>query len=85
MSRITILLLALILSAPCALGQSIKNASYQTVGYIKYDGTVQDAGYRTIGHIRSDGTVQDAGYRTIGHADGIRLEWAALFFIFSLD
>ena len=34
MSRITILLLALILSALCALGQSIKNASYQTVGYI---------------------------------------------------
>lgn len=33
-----------------AAAQTIQNASYQTVGYIKTDGTIQDRTYRTIGH-----------------------------------
>ena len=33
-----------------ALAQKVTNSSYQTLAYIKPDGTVQDASYRTIGH-----------------------------------
>ena len=81
-------LLALIVSVlalfafQSADAQTIKNASHQTVAYIKSDGTIQDARYRTIGHIKSDGTVQDARYRTIGHADGIPMQWVAFYFFF---
>lgn len=66
--RKILLLLVLSLGFPSmAKGQTIKNASYQTVAHIKSDGTIQDASYRTIGHLRKDGTVQDEGYRTVGH------------------
>ena len=50
-----------------ASAQTVKNSSYQTVAYIKSDGTMQDGSYRTIGHIKSDGTVQDSSYRTLGY------------------
>ena len=50
---ITLALLGLSLSAGA---QTLKNSSYQTVGYIKSDGTIQDGSYRTIGH--ADGIPQ---------------------------
>lgn len=65
-----------------AFAQKVTNSSYQTLAYIKSDGTLQDASYRTIGHIKKDGTVQDANYRTIGHADGVPKAWAAWYFFF---
>ena len=70
MPSIRKILLLLVLSLgflPVAHGQTIRNASYQSVAHIKSDGTIQDGSYRTIGHIKSDGTVQDGSYRTIGH------------------
>ena len=68
MTRLLPFLLSVLLLCPCvAAAQSISNGNYQTVGYIKSDGTIQDKSYRTVGHIKSDGTVQDASYRTIGH------------------
>lgn len=79
------LLLALTVLCGFSLGasaQTVKNASYQTVAYIKSDGTIQDGSYRTIGYIKSDGTVQDSSYRTIGHADGVPMKWAAFYFFF---
>ena len=54
---LTVLLLAVTVEAAA---QTIQNASYQTVGYIKSDGTIQDKSYRTVGYIKSNGTVQDA-------------------------
>ena len=68
MNRLLPFLLAVMLLCPalCA-AQTITNGSYQTVGYIKSDGTIQDKSYRTVGHIKSDGTIQDSSYRTIGH------------------
>lgn len=49
--RKILLLLVLSLGFPSmAKGQTIKNASYQTVAHIKSNGTIQDASYRTIGH-----------------------------------
>ncbi len=53
-----------------AAAQTIQNATYQTVGYIKSDGTIQDRTYKTIGYIKGDGTVQDGSYRTIGYVKG---------------
>lgn len=50
---ITLALLGLSLSAGA---QTLKNSSYQTVGHIKSNGTVQDGSYRTIGH--ADGIPQ---------------------------
>ena len=32
--------------------QRVTNGSYQTVAYIKSDGTIQDDGYRTIGYAK---------------------------------
>ena len=59
---------AVMLSAAASLSaQRLQNGNYQTIGFLKDDGTVQDGNYRTIGHIKSDGTVQDGSYRTIGH------------------
>lgn len=66
-----------------AFAQRVTNGSYQTVAYIKSDGTIQDDSYRTIGHIKSDGTVQDGSYRTIGYAKDIPKAWAAWYFFFS--
>ncbi len=48
-SILTILLLA---ASVEAAAQTIQNASYQTVGYIKSDGTIQDRSYRTIGYVK---------------------------------
>ena len=70
MPSIRKILLLLVLSLgflSVAQGQTIRNASYQSVAHIKSDGTIQDASYRTIGHIKKDGTVQDSSYRTVGH------------------
>ena len=47
--------------------QRITNSSYNTIGYIKSDGTIQDGSYRTVGYIKSDGTVQNSSYNTIGY------------------
>ena len=76
---ITVFLLAVSMGAAA---QTIQSASYQTVGYIKTDGTIQDRSYRTIGYIKRDGTVQDASYRTIGYAKDIPRKWAAFYFFF---
>ena len=35
-----------------AFAQRVTNGSYQTVAYIKSDGTVQDGSYRTIGYAK---------------------------------
>ena len=35
-----------------AFAQRVTNGSYQTVAYIKSDGTIQDSGYRTIGYAK---------------------------------
>lgn len=70
----TILTILLLAASVEAAAQTIQNASYQTVGYIKSDGA--------IGHIKSDGTVQDASYRTIGYAKDIPRKWAAFYFFF---
>ena len=78
-SILTILLLA---ASVEAAAQTIQNASYQTVGYIKSDGTIQDSSYRTVGYVKDDGTVQDASYRTIGYAKDIPRKWAAFYFFF---
>ena len=59
--------LMLLLAATAAYGQRITNANYQTVAYIKSDGTIQDGSYRTVGYIKSNGTIQDGSYRTIGY------------------
>lgn len=67
MKRTLIILGLLLCSIIPGFAQRVTNGSYQTVAYIKSDGTVQDGSYRTIGHIKSDGTVQDGSYRTIGH------------------
>ena len=77
--------LLLLLAATAAYGQRITNANYQTVAYIKSDGTIQDGSYRTVGYIKSNGTIQDASYRTIGYARDIPLRWAAFFFFFSAN
>ena len=52
MRRLQTILIAVFLLAVSmgAAAQTIQNASYQTVGYIKTDGTIQDRTYRTIGH-----------------------------------
>lgn len=57
----------LLLVSVAGLAQKITNSSYQTIGHIKSDGTIQDKSYKIAGHIKSDGTVQDASYRTIGY------------------
>ena len=62
---ISICLLALA-SLACN-AQRITNSSYNTLGYIKSDGTVQDGSYRTVGYIKSDGTVQNSSYNTVGY------------------
>ena len=69
MKRLSALLVSALLIVPFtgAAAQSIQNATYQTVGYIKSDGTIQDRTYKTIGYIKDDGTVQDRTYRTIGY------------------
>ena len=86
MKRAVITIFSAVLMLLCydAQAQKITNGSYQSVGYIKSDGTIQDGSYRTIGHIKSDGTVQDGSYRTIGHAKGIPATWAAVFFFFQM-
>ena len=35
-----------------AFAQRVTNGSYQTVAYIKSDGTIQDGSYRTIGYAK---------------------------------
>ena len=65
--RAALTLFCILLLSMGASAQTIQNASYQTVGYIKSDGTIQDKSYRTVGYIKRDGTVQDASYRTIGY------------------
>ena len=69
MKRLSFLVICVVASLLCgeARAQRVTNASYQTVAYIKPDGTIQDASYHTVGHIKGDGTVQDGSYRTIGH------------------
>ena len=66
---ITLLIIAFLATAfgSEAFAQRVTNGSYQTVAYIKSDGTIQDGSYRTLGYIKSDGTIQDSSYRTIGH------------------
>ena len=61
---LTVLLLAVTVEAAA---QTIQNASYQTVGYIKSDGTIQDRSYRTVGYVKDNGTIQDSSYRTVGY------------------
>jgi len=78
----TILTILLLAASVEAAAQTIQNASYQTVGYIKSDGTIQDSSYRTVGYVKDDGTVQDASYRTIGYAKDIPRKWAAFYFFF---
>ncbi len=83
MKRTLIILGLLLCSIIPGFAQRVTNGNYQTVAYIKSDGTIQDGSYRTIGHVKADGTVQDGNYRTIGHADGIPMKWAAFYFFFS--
>ena len=46
--------------------------------------TVYDGSNRSIGKVESNGTVRDGSNRQIGQAKGVKREWAAVFFFFSL-
>ena len=61
---------------------TIQNNNYSTIGYIKPNGTVQNSSYQTLGYIKENGTVQDQSYKTIGYANGIKKEWAAVYYFF---
>lgn len=50
MKRTLIILGLLLCSIIPGFAQRVTNGNYQTVAYIKSDGTVQDGNYRTIGH-----------------------------------
>ena len=54
MKRAVITIFSAVLMLLCydAQAQKITNGSYQSVGYIKSDGTIQDGSYRTIGHAK---------------------------------
>ncbi len=47
-----ILAALLFASTVVATAQSIKDASYLTVGHVREDGTVMDSSYRTVGHAK---------------------------------
>lgn len=82
MRHLLLILVALLSVCVSVCAQTVRNGNYQTIAYIKSDGTIQDSNYKTVGYVKSDGTVQDSSYRTIGHADGIPLQWAAFYFFF---
>ena len=46
------ILLALLGALLCgeAYAQRVTNSSFQTIGYIKSDGTIQDSSFRTLGY-----------------------------------
>ncbi|NML22607.1 hypothetical protein HHL16_17120 [Pseudoflavitalea sp. G-6-1-2] len=61
---------------------TIKNKSYATIGYIKDDGSIKNSSYSTIGYVKKDGTVKNSSYSTIGYVSGVPKEWAAVIFFF---
>ena len=62
---------------------TIRNSSYSMIGKVDRDGTVRNSSYSMIGKIDDDGTVRNSSYSMIGKAEGIKREWAAVWFFFN--
>jgi hypothetical protein len=61
----------------------VRNDRNQKIGSVSSDGEVRNDRNQNIGKIMPDGEVRNDRNQRIGRAQGIKKEWAAVFFFFS--
>lgn len=67
MKSLCLLLFAFCIGVPAIFGDGeFRNASGNTVGYLKSDGSVRDSAENTVGYFRDDGDVRDRSGNSIG-------------------